>query len=163
MTSARSSRAAPAVAIVATLLAALSGAVLAPAPAAAAPACPPTATDLLGPFYVPDAPVRSSVGKGHVLTGTVRSAADCGAIPGARVELWLSGPNGYDDDHRATVIADGAGRYRFESERPGPYERRPPHIHVRVAHPGFELLVTQHYPAQGQAAGTFDLVLEPKR
>lgn len=147
----------------AALLAALIGAVAAPAQAVAAPACPPTPADLLGPFYRPNAPVRTSVGKGHVLRGTVRSAADCRPVPGARVELWLAGPNGYDDDHRATVIADAEGRYLFESELPGPFERRPPHIHLRVAHPGYQRLVTQHYPAQGQAEGTFDLVLSPAR
>ena len=59
------------------------------------------------------------------------------------------------------MIADGAGRYRFESEPPEPYGRRPPHIHVRVAHPGYETLVTQHYPAQGKAEASFDLVLRP--
>jgi protocatechuate 3,4-dioxygenase beta subunit len=146
----------------AVLLAALIGAV-APAPATAASTCPPTPADLLGPFYRPDAPVRTSVGKDHVLRGTVRSSGDCRPIPGARVELWLAGPDGYDDDHRATVIADAEGRYQFESDLPGPFERRPPHIHVRVAHPGYRTLVTQHYPAPGQAEGTFDLVLSPAK
>jgi protocatechuate 3,4-dioxygenase beta subunit len=147
----------------AALLAALIVAAVQPGQAAAAPGCPPTRGDMLGPFYEPNAPVRSSVGKGHVLRGTVRSSADCSAIPGARVELWLTGPDGYDDAHRATVIADAEGGYRFESELPRPYERRPPHIHVRVAHPGYQTLVTQHYPAPGQGEGTFDLVLRPAR
>jgi protocatechuate 3,4-dioxygenase beta subunit len=140
----------------------VSAAVVLPGGTASAEGCPPTPDDLLGPFYVPGAPVRSSVGKGHVLRGTVRSSADCRPIAGARVELWLAGPNGYDDAHRATVIADEAGRYEFESELPGPFERRPPHIHVRVAHPGFRTLVTQQYPAAGEAEGTFDLVLRPR-
>lgn len=130
--------------------------------ARAAPACPPTRPDMLGPFYEPDAPVRSKVGTGYVLRGVVRSSADCRPIPGARVELWLTGPRGYDDDHRATVIADAEGRYAFESEPPRPYERRPPHIHVRVEHAGFRTLVTQHYPERGQSEGTFDLVLAPR-
>jgi protocatechuate 3,4-dioxygenase beta subunit len=143
------------------LVAALVGAFVTPTQGGAAPACPPTPPDALGPFYEPDAPVRSKVGTGHVLRGTVRSAADCRPIPGARVELWLTGPRGYDADHRATVIADSAGEYRFESEFPRPYARRPPHIHVRVAHPGYRTLVTQHYPAKGQTEGTFDLVLVP--
>jgi protocatechuate 3,4-dioxygenase beta subunit len=149
----------------AAIVALLAAAMLArPALAAAAPsACPPTREDMLGPFYEPDAPVRSSVGKGHVLSGTVRSSIDCRPIPGARVELWLTGPDGYDDAHRATVVADGEGRYRFESEVPPPYERRPPHIHVRVAHPGHRTLVTQHYPRAGEAEATFDLVLRPAR
>jgi protocatechuate 3,4-dioxygenase beta subunit len=150
-------------AVVAIVSLALGGAAVPPARAVAAPTCPPTPADMLGPFYEPNAPVRSSVGKGHVLRGTVRSSADCRPIPGARVELWLAGPNGYDDDHRATVIADAEGRYQFESELPGPFERRPPHIHVRVAHPGFRTLVTQHYPARGEAEGTFELVLSPAR
>ncbi len=143
-------------------LAGLIAALVTPVGSAAAPACPATAEDMLGPFYEPNAPVRSTVGKGHVLRGTVRSSADCRAIPGARVELWLAGPGGYDDDHRATVIADGDGRYQFESGVPGPYERRPPHIHVRVAHPGYRTLVTQHYVARGQTEATFDLVLRPQ-
>jgi protocatechuate 3,4-dioxygenase beta subunit len=149
----------PSVLAAAALIAALACTGLAPAGAVAAPSCPPTPEDMLGPFYEPGAPVRASVGKGYVLRGTVRSSADCRPIPGARVELWLAGRNGYDDDHRATVIADPEGRYAFESEPPGAYERRPPHIHVRVAHPGFRTLVTQHYPRRGQAEGTFDLVL----
>jgi protocatechuate 3,4-dioxygenase beta subunit len=127
-----------------------------------AAACSPTRGDALGPFYEPDAPVRSKVGTGHVLRGTVRSSADCRPIPAARVELWLAGPRGYDDEHRATVIADAAGRYAFESDLPQPYGRRPPHIHVRVAHEGYRTLVTQHYPEKGQAEATFDLVLVPR-
>jgi protocatechuate 3,4-dioxygenase beta subunit len=146
----------------AALLAA-TGALVAPARPSAAPACAPTAGDQLGPFYKPNAPVRSKVGTGHVLRGTVRSGADCRPIPGARVELWLAGSNGYDDAHRAIVISDGEGRYRFESDPPGRYEGRPAHIHVRVEQPGHRLLVTQHYPARGRSEETFDLVLAPAR
>jgi protocatechuate 3,4-dioxygenase beta subunit len=146
----------------ALVLAASIGAAVAPAPALAADACPPTPPDALGPFYVPNAPVRSRVGSGYVLRGVVRSSSDCRPIPGARVELWLTGRDGYDEEHRATLVADEAGRYVFETDRPGPYERRPPHIHVRVAHPGYRTLVTQHYPVDGQAEGTFELVLVPR-
>jgi virginiamycin B lyase len=129
----------------------------------AAESCEPTPPDQLGPFYVPNAPQRASVGQGHVLQGVVRSAADCAPIPGARIELWLAGPNGqYDDDHRATVLSDSDGAYRFESNAPPPYGGRPPHIHVRVTATGYETLVTQYYPQAGQAEGTFDLVLLPE-
>lgn len=124
--------------------------------------CKPTPADALGPFYVPDAPVRAKVGEGHVLSGTVRSAADCAAISGARIEFWLTNPAGnYDDDHRATLLAGQAGEYRFESNFPPPYTPRPSHIHVRVSAPGFRTLVTQHYPATGASGATFDLVLVP--
>lgn len=103
-------------------------------PASGAQACSATRPDALGPFYKPGAPVRSSVGEGHVLTGVVRSSPTCAAIPGASVELWLAGPSGQYDDA---------------------------HIHIRVTTPRHQVLVTQYYPSPGQTAGTFDLVLVP--
>jgi protocatechuate 3,4-dioxygenase beta subunit len=51
--------------------------------------CQPTPADYLGPFYKANAPVRSSVGKGYQLTGTVISSTDCTPIAKAAVELWL--------------------------------------------------------------------------
>ncbi len=125
--------------------------------------CRPTPADALGPFYQPNAPLRASVGKGYVLAGVVKSAKDCAPIAGARIEFWLAGPSGdYDDDHRATVMADPAGAYRFESNYPPKYSFRPPHIHLRISAPGFKTLVTQHYPQKGQSQATFDLVLVPE-
>lgn len=124
--------------------------------------CPPTAPDMQGPFYKPDAPLRTSVGKGYVLTGTVKSAADCVPIPKAAIEFWLANPEGeYDDKSRATVISDGSGQYRFESHRPSEYGFRPPHIHLRIAAEGFKLLVTQHYLEKGTTNARFDIVLIP--
>ena len=126
----------------------------------ASPACAPTRPDALGPFYKANAPLRAKVGSGHVLTGVVRSAPGCGPIAGARLEFWLAGSNGqYDDDHRATVLADAAGAYRFESNYPPPYAGRPSHIHLRVSAGGHQTLVTQYYPPPNSPAATFDLVL----
>jgi protocatechuate 3,4-dioxygenase beta subunit len=126
--------------------------------------CTPTPADSLGPFYVPDAPVRAKVGEGYVLSGTVRSAVDCGVINGAKIEFWLAGPSGsYDEDHRATLFADGSGNYRFESNFTPGYGSRPPHIHLRVSAPGFSTLVTQHYLEAGTSGARFDLVLLPVR
>jgi protocatechuate 3,4-dioxygenase beta subunit len=127
-------------------------------------ACPPTPQDALGPFYKPDAPMRSAVGQGYVLTGTVRSSKDCSAVDGARIEFWLAGPNGrYDDDHRATLLSGKSGGYRFESNFPPPYSGRRSHIHIRVSAPGYKALVTQHYPDRGRTEGEFDLVLIPSQ
>jgi protocatechuate 3,4-dioxygenase beta subunit len=137
---------------------------VAAAAAGAAPEwqCKPTPTDALWPFYQADAPRRTSVGKGYLLTGVVKSARDCAPIPEARIEFWLAGPNGeYDDDHRATLLADQAGAYRFESNYPPPYSSRPPHIHLRISAQGFKTLVTQHYPRKGASEASFDLVLRP--
>ena len=105
--------------------------------------CKPTQPDMLGPFYEPGAPVRSSVGRGYVLSGAVLAATECKPIPNARIEFWLANPRGdYDDAHRATVLAGERGRYRLESNVPVSYGGRPPHIHVRVRAPGYEELVT---------------------
>jgi catechol 1,2-dioxygenase len=122
--------------------------------------CKPTQPDMLGPFYQPDAPVRTSVGSGYVLSGAVLGAEACKPLPNAHIEFWLANPRGdYDDAHRATVFAGQKGEYRFESNVPVSYGGRPPHIHVRVTAPGYEELVTQHYPERGQSKANFDLVL----
>ena len=122
--------------------------------------CKPTQPDMLGPFYEPGAPVRTSVGSGYVLSGAVLAAAECKPIQDARIEFWLANSRGdYDDAHQATVFADQRGRYRFESNVPVSYSGRPPHIHVRVRAPGYGELITQHYPERGQRKANFDLVL----
>ena len=124
--------------------------------------CEPTPADYLGPFYKAGAPVRSRVGKGYQLTGLVISSADCTPIADAVIELWQTGPDGsYDDDHRATIFSNDLGQYQFESNFPPGYSGRPPHIHIQVSANGFNTLATQHYPAAGQKAGEFDIVLLP--
>ncbi|RJQ42792.1 MAG: intradiol ring-cleavage dioxygenase [Nitrospiraceae bacterium] len=129
---------------------------------AAAQTCTPTTPDMLGPFYKEGAPVRSSVGAGYVLTGTVRSSADCNPVSNAKIEFWLVGPNGqYDDEHRATLYSGNNGEYKFESNIPKPYSGRPPHIHVMVMAEGFSHLITQHYPEEGVKSASWDLVLIP--
>jgi phosphohistidine phosphatase SixA len=132
-----------------------------PLPATATPEiCEPTPPDGLGPFYVPNAPERSSVGQGHLLSGVVRSSLDCAPIPGAQIEFWLAGPDGqYGDAYRAIVFANNLGAYRFESHFPPAYSGRPAHIHLRISANGYQTLVTQYYPAEGQVDGSFDLVL----
>jgi catechol 1,2-dioxygenase len=123
--------------------------------------CKPTQPDMLGPFYEPGAPVRTSVGSGYVLSGAVLAAEEeCKPIPNAHIEFWLANPRGdYDDAHLATVFAGQRGEYRLESNVPVSYGGRPPHIHVRVTAPGYEELVAQHYPERGQRKANFDLVL----
>jgi protocatechuate 3,4-dioxygenase beta subunit len=122
--------------------------------------CKPTQPDMLGPFYEPGAPVRTSVGSGYVLSGRVLAVHECKPIPNARIEFWLANSRGdYDDAHRATVFTEERGEYRLESNVPVSYGSRPPHIHVRVTAPGYEELVTQHYPERGQRKAHFDLVL----
>lgn len=126
--------------------------------------CKPTESDMMGPFYKPGAPVRASVGKGYILNGVVRSSKDCSPVRDAQIEFWLAGPDGrYDDDHRATVLADEKGAFGFESNYPKPYSGRPPHIHIRVSAKGFVTLVTQHYPENGRTRSTVEIVLMPSQ
>ena len=130
--------------------------------AAAAPKCALTEGRFNDGGYRPNAPVRSRVGTGFVLSGTVRSGIDCRGIQGARVEFWFAGPNGYDEAHRGTVIAGAGGAYRFESSVLSGNTGFRPHIHLRVAVPGFKTLTTVYLPQPGTSAGRFDLVLEPE-
>lgn len=130
---------------------------------AAAEKCPPTPPDEIGPFYRPNAPVRSKIGGGYILSGTVRSSTDCRPIPGTRIEVWQAGPAGtYGDAHRATIFADAKGRYRLETDFPPPYSRRPSHIHILVDARGTAGLITQHYPRRGTKQSRLDLVLMPE-
>ncbi|SNB47262.1 intradiol ring-cleavage dioxygenase [Geobacter sp. DSM 9736] len=129
---------------------------------AAAGPCPPTEPDEVGPFYKPNAPLRSKIGTGYVLSGVVRSSVDCRPLPNARIEFWQVGPQGeYDDAHRATIISDSRGRYQLVTHFPPPYMTRPSHIHILVQAPGYQRLITQHYPRKSARSGRFDLVLIP--
>ena len=125
--------------------------------------CAPTPADADGPFYRANAPRRNSIGTGYLLLGEVKSAADCAPIAGARIEIWMTGPDGrYDDRWRATLISRPDGRYYLQSHFPPPYGSRPPHIHLLVNAPGFAELITQHFPLAGSAEAIFDLILIPK-
>jgi protocatechuate 3,4-dioxygenase beta subunit len=130
-------------------------------PAAPAEPCQPTRADMLGPFYVAGAPERSQTGNGFTVAGVVRSARECRALAGAKLEWWSANPRGdYDDAHRATQVTDGEGRFRYVTDMPGKYPGRPVHVHVKVSAPGHRVLVTQIYPKPEQATVTQDFVLQ---
>jgi protocatechuate 3,4-dioxygenase beta subunit len=130
--------------------------------AAQAPACRATAPDMLGPFYVPNAPERSKTGDGLTVEGAVRSARDCRPVPGAKLEWWSADGRGqYDDAHRATQVTDREGRFRYTTDMPGRYPGRPPHLHVKVSGPGHRQLVTQIYPKPNENSIPFDFILQP--
>jgi protocatechuate 3,4-dioxygenase beta subunit len=117
--------------------------------------CLPTIDDGLSPSYMTDAPVRSSVGQGHVLTGVVRSSRDCTPIANAQVELWPEYDRlGHPDEARATIFTDNNGYYEFECNPPE-------HIHMRISAEGYQTIAQNSYHPNGQAEGTFDIVLVP--
>lgn len=116
----------------------------------------------MGPFYRPKAPLRSKIGSGYVLTGTVKSAIDCSPVASPLIEFWQTNVTGrYDDAHRAAIITGANGYYQLETDFPATYLTRPPHIHIRVSAAGFLPLVTQHYLQPGTSGANFDLVLIP--
>ena len=121
--------------------------------------CVPTESrfDEPAPVY----PLRSSVGKGRVLTGTVRASPNCTPLPGAQVVFWLVNPQGeYDKTSNGTVITDIQGRYRIESNDPGDTGTNR-HIHVVVTANGVRRANTVYFPRSDQTTGVFDVVLAP--
>jgi protocatechuate 3,4-dioxygenase beta subunit len=128
----------------------------------AAPPCRPTRADVEGPFYVPGAPIRTSTGKGLVIRGRLLGAPDCLPLVGGRIEWWQTDRRGrYDDAHRGSQNVDPDGVYRFETDLPGVYPGRPPHIHFKAFAPGYRTLTTQLYVRGGETEVGFDIVLAP--
>ena len=116
--------------------------------------CKPTLDDGVSPSYKPDAPERTIVGTGHVVTGVVLSNVDCQPIANARLEFWPEeGDLGHPDSSRATIFTDQNGRYRFECNMPD-------HIHMRISAPGHRTIGVNSYHPNGAAEGTFNIVLQ---
>jgi protocatechuate 3,4-dioxygenase beta subunit len=119
--------------------------------------CKPTLDDGISPSYKPDAPERTIVGQGHAVTGFVLSSVDCQPIANAKLEFWPEEEGfGHPDSSRATLFTDKDGRYRFECNLPE-------HIHMRISVPGYRTIGVNSYHPEGQAEGTFDIVLEPEK
>ncbi len=120
-----------------------------------------TTDDILGPFYRPNAPVRSDMifeglnGSKVNLKGKVYTDDCTTALENAKVEIWHCDTQGsYDnksDDflHRAQQSSDLDGNYGFQTILPGKYLNgklyRPAHIHFRVTHPEHKELISQIY------------------
>jgi protocatechuate 3,4-dioxygenase beta subunit len=115
----------------------------------------PTAWDELGPFYKKKAPTNPHLrapGEPGLAVGVSGRVFDSrGAIlQGAKLEIWQADHLGhYDLDgyrFRATLTADRAGKYAFDSVMPGHYPARVcQHIHYVVTAPGCKPLTTQLY------------------
>src|SRR5437016_13219281 len=75
--------------LLAALLGVLSGVTAGAAPPPAGPRCPLTPGEGGDPFYRPNAPVRSHVGTGFVLTRVVRSVIACSVLLRSAVEFSL--------------------------------------------------------------------------
>jgi catechol 1,2-dioxygenase len=139
-----------------------------------------TASDVEGPMYRDEPPWREKpakiyeeyegMGDGDVLlvSGSVTST-DGAPLPEAVVDVWQTGPNGYDfwdprqpeNNFRGRIRVEQSGAYEFQTMVPSPYTVptdgpvgryleamdqhpwRPAHIHFKVTAPGHRTLVTQ--------------------
>jgi protocatechuate 3,4-dioxygenase beta subunit len=132
-------------------------------------ATPPQST---GPFYPLSLPLDSDndlvivEGRPERAAGTILHLggrvldADGRPVRGARLEIWQCDAFGvyhHPGDRRGpadanfqgfgTATANDEGAYRFRTIEPVPYPGRTPHIHFKIAGPGFEPLTTQMYLA----------------
>ncbi|MGB0838902.1 MAG: hypothetical protein ACPGXL_02120 [Chitinophagales bacterium] len=120
-----------------------------------------TTNDILGPFYRPQAPIRTDLtyegieGAVITLTGKVFQEDCVSPLKNALVEVWHCSVDGeYDNDtpefrHRARQYTDETGVYSFKTILPGKYLNgrlyRPAHIHYRVTEKYSKELVSQLY------------------
>lgn len=121
-----------------------------------------TTTDILGPFYRPDAPIRTDMrianakGQRVVLSGQIKHKDCKTALKNACVEIWhCDGEGVYDNDspdfkYRAKAYTDENGYYSFHTIIPVPYEVgggvvRPAHYHMMFSAEGYQSLITQLY------------------
>lgn len=120
-----------------------------------------TTNDILGPFYRPNAPVRSDLtyeglqGTRIELKGKVFKSDCVTTIKDALVEIWHCNTEGeYDNDsdefrQRARLKTNEKGEYSFRTILPGKYLNgelyRPSHIHYRVTEKNSQELISQIY------------------
>ncbi len=121
-----------------------------------------TTTDILGPFYRPDSPLRNSlvikddIGEAIQLTGIIIHKDCVTPYKNAKVELWhCDGKGVYDNTsdeyrYRGTTFSDEKGNYSFDTILPVPYDTgggnfRPAHFHMMITAEGYQPLVTQLY------------------
>ncbi|WP_163717227.1 dioxygenase family protein [Mangrovibacterium lignilyticum] len=120
-----------------------------------------TTSDILGPYYRPNSPVRSNLritGDTHELvelSGYIRHNDCLTPYKNAKVELWHCDRNGiYDNQspefrYRGTVFTDEKGFYSFQTVFPVAYAGegfiRPAHFHMMITAESYQPLITQLY------------------
>jgi protocatechuate 3,4-dioxygenase beta subunit len=140
-----------------------------------------TTTDILGPFYRSGAPERSNLlragSEGDVLklSGKIMARNCSDVLKGATVEIWHCDNDGVYDNtsdefaYRGKVMTNKKGEYSFTTIIPAPYEQEPnsnnyrqAHIHMRIAAPEYQDLVTQIYFTDDPYVGKDEFSASPK-
>lgn len=134
----------------------------------------PTTTDILGPFYRPNAPLRKNLilpkskATPLILKGSIFKEDGISPIENALVEIWHCDEhqvydNTSEDYHyRGGQKTNELGNYEFKTIIPVPYKAnpvdeaswRPAHIHMRVSVPNQQDLITQLYFSGGKYIDT---------
>lgn len=121
-----------------------------------------TTTDILGPFYRPNAPLRSNIiapgSKGEILhlSGTIFEKNGKVPMQNSLIEIWQCDENEHYDNtsndykFRGALKTGKDGNYKFTTVVPVPYEAapnlwRPAHIHMRVSSKDHQDLISQIY------------------
>lgn len=124
-------------------------------------ACAPSRADLVGPFFIPGAPMRVTIadpgepGERLALTGRIVGTDCTTAIGGVLVDVWQADRDGtyytaaQNYRLRGEVTTDATGTFHLETIKPGRYLQgngyRPAHIHFTFTHPAYQTLTTQIY------------------
>ena len=128
--------------------------------------CESTTQDILGPYFVENAPLRTVIahadepGQRLFIAGRILQS-DCETpIAGAMIEIWHANDVGCysinldcitgnpDNDYfnlRGKMYSNQSGQYAFETILPGYYGNRPRHIHIKITTPSNEVLISQIY------------------
>lgn len=137
----------------------------------------PTKPTGYGPFYTGGAPFRGKScppfepGTRLVITGRVWAFDTKKPLPSAVIDVWHSDiqgnySTGSEFRNRARLITDESGYYELEAIHPVAYAVdngswwRSPHVHYKVAHPGYIAVITELY-FEGDKLHEQDKVFQP--
>lgn len=112
-------------------------------------------------YYIPNAPQTKSLGRGFVISGTVRSSEDCAPQEDVRVQIWLSDDSGDETENRASVVTDARGRYRIEAGPPQ-YEFGEPHVHLIYDDDAYRRVLVERDVDPSAGRSVIDLTLAPR-
>ncbi len=124
----------------------------------------PTTTDILGPFYRPNAPIKININptgySGELLhfSGTIYKNDGKTPFQNCLIEVWQCDQNQLYDNtsdefkYRGAQKTAADGKYHFVTTQPVPYpaapnskQLRPAHIHIRLSGENQQDLITQIY------------------
>ena len=137
--------------------------------------CQRTPYDIVGPYYVPNAPYKTIycnidrinapklIVHGHILEEHCKKA-----IVNATLEIWQANSTGqYNEECRGHLRSDQTGYFRFETIHPGHYYLetflRASHLHYRVSVPQSSFITQQYFRGDNHTYGQVEALLSQTR